>query len=130
MTKQTMSFRNDTKYPILITRTITHAGSKRWLTFKIWSVPNDRTAKVSNTVIQPGERAINTIVRDPIKPVGYTLLQQLRGERRQGVDHRVDLRPRQAPLAEALLLELPGGRRRHHRGDQEEPDAGPVRELP
>ena len=53
-TKQTMSFKNDTKYPILITRTITHAGSKRWLTFKIWSVPNGRTAKVTNTVIQPG----------------------------------------------------------------------------
>ncbi len=70
-TKQTMSFKNDTKYPILITRTITHAGSKRWLTFKIWSVPNGRKAKVSNTVIEPGERAINTIVKDPTKPVGY-----------------------------------------------------------
>ncbi len=70
-TKQTMSFKNDTKYPILITRTVTNAGSKRWLTFKIWSVPNHRVAKVSNTVIQPGERAINTIVRDPSKPVGY-----------------------------------------------------------
>ncbi len=50
---------------------------------------------------------------------GIPLLQQRRGERRQGVDHRVDLRPRQAPLAEAVLLELPGGRRRHHRGDQD-----------
>ena len=47
---------------------------------------------------------------------GVRLLQQLRGERRQGVDHRVDLRPRQAPLEEALLLELPSGRRRHRRG--------------
>ncbi len=70
-TKQTMSFLNDTKYPILITRTVTHAGSKRWLTFKIWSVPNGRKAKVSNTVIQPGARAVNRIVRDPSKPVGY-----------------------------------------------------------
>jgi vancomycin resistance protein YoaR len=70
--KQTMSFRNDTKYPILITRTVTNEGSKRWLTFKIWSVPNGRTAKVSNLVIEPGERAIDTIVKDPTKPVGYT----------------------------------------------------------
>ena len=70
-TKQTMSFRNDTKYPILIQRTITHPGSMRWLTFKIWSVPNGRTAKVSNMVIQHGPRAINTIVRDSSKPVGY-----------------------------------------------------------
>ncbi|HET9085510.1 MAG TPA: VanW family protein [Candidatus Limnocylindrales bacterium] len=70
-TKQTMSFRNDTKYPILITRTVTHAGNKRWLTFKIWSVPNGRVAKVTNTVIQHGPRAIDTVVRDPSKPVGY-----------------------------------------------------------
>ncbi len=48
---------------------------------------------------------------------GLQLLQQPAGGRRQGVGHRVDLRPRQAPLAEALLLELPGGQRRHHRGD-------------
>ena len=70
-TKQTMSFKNDTAYPILITRTITYAGNRRWLTFKIWSVPNGRIVKVTNRVIQPGERAINTVVHDPSKPVGY-----------------------------------------------------------
>ncbi len=69
--KQTMSFRNDTAYPILISRTITKAGSRRWITFKIWSVPNGRTVKISNLVIQPGPRAIDTVVRDPTKPVGY-----------------------------------------------------------
>ena len=70
-TKQTMSFKNDTKYPIMITRTIRNDGNRRWLTFKIWSVPNGRTATVTNTVIQPGERAIDTTVKDPTKPVGY-----------------------------------------------------------
>ena len=70
-TKQTMSFKNDTQYPILIQRTITNAGSRRWITFKIWSVPNGRTFKTSNLVIQPGRRAIDTVVRDPSKPVGY-----------------------------------------------------------
>ena len=69
--KQTMSFKNDTEYPILITRTIRNEGNKRWLTFKIWSVPNGRTATVTNTVIQAGERAIDTVVHDPTKPVGY-----------------------------------------------------------
>jgi vancomycin resistance protein YoaR len=69
--KQTMSFRNDTKYPILITRTVTNAGGKRWLTFKIWSVPNGRTYKISNVVIRHGPRAIDTVVRDRNKPVGY-----------------------------------------------------------
>jgi vancomycin resistance protein YoaR len=71
-TKQTMSFRNDTKYPILIQRTITNAGGKRWISFKIWSVPNGRTYKISNLVIKPGPQAIDTVVRDRTKPVGYT----------------------------------------------------------
>ena len=70
--KQTMSFRNDTKYPILIQRIITNDGSRRWITFKIWSVPNGRTYKISNTVIQNGPSAIDTVVRDPTKPVGYS----------------------------------------------------------
>jgi vancomycin resistance protein YoaR len=69
--KQTMSFKNDTKYPILITRTVTQSGNKRWLTFKIWSVPNGRTAKVSDVVIRYGPRAKDTVVKDPSKPVGY-----------------------------------------------------------
>jgi vancomycin resistance protein YoaR len=71
-TKQTMSFRNDTKYPILIQRIITQDGSRRWITFKIWSVPNGRVTKITNTVIQPGPHAIDTVVRDPTKPVGYS----------------------------------------------------------
>ncbi len=70
-TKQTMSFKNDTKYPILISRSIRDAGSRRWLTFKIWSVPNGRKATVTNTVIQAGERAVQKTVKDPTKPVGY-----------------------------------------------------------
>jgi vancomycin resistance protein YoaR len=72
--KQTMSFKNDTEYPILITRNVTQDGSKRWLTFKIWSVPNGRKAKVSDLVIQHGPRAKSTIVKDPTKPVGYRFL--------------------------------------------------------
>jgi vancomycin resistance protein YoaR len=71
-TKQTMSFRNDTPYPILITRTVRNApGNKRWLTFKIWSVPNGRTYRISNLVIHNGPRAIDTVVYDPNKPAGY-----------------------------------------------------------
>ena len=72
--KQTMSFKNDTKYPILIQRVISNAGGKRWLTFKIWSVPNHRTYKISNTVIQHGPRAKSVTVKDPTKPVGYRYL--------------------------------------------------------
>jgi vancomycin resistance protein YoaR len=68
---QTMSFRNDTEYPILITRSVTQDGNRRWLKFMIWSVPNGRKAVVSDLVIKPGPRAIETIVKDPTKPVGY-----------------------------------------------------------
>ena len=49
---------------------------------------------------------------------GVPVLQQRPGERRQGVGHRVDLRPRQAPLDEAVLLELPSGERRPREGDR------------
>ena len=70
-TKQTMSFRNDTKYPILITRTVTRAGSKHWLTFHIWSVPNHRSYKISDLSIQHGPSAVDTVVSDSSKPVGY-----------------------------------------------------------
>ena len=70
-TKQTMSFKNDTQYPILIQRVITHAGNRRWITFKIWSVPNGRTYKISNVVIKNGPRAREVIEHDPTKPVGY-----------------------------------------------------------
>jgi vancomycin resistance protein YoaR len=69
--KQTMSFKNDTKYPILIQRIITNAGSKRWITFRIWSVPNHRTYKISNRVIDYGPTARSVTVKDPTKPVGY-----------------------------------------------------------
>ena len=117
-TKQTMSFKNDTQYPILIQRTIRNDGSRRWITFKIWSVPNGRTARVTNTVIQPGARAVDTVVHGSDQARRLRVPQQRPGGRRQGVDHRVDLRPRQAPLAEAVLLELPRGQRRPHRGDQ------------
>ena len=56
----------------MITRTITQDGTKRWLTFKIWSVPNGRKATVTNTAIQHGPKAKDTTVKDPTKPVGYT----------------------------------------------------------
>jgi vancomycin resistance protein YoaR len=56
-TKQTMSFKNDTEYPILITRTITNDGSRRWLTFKIWSVPNGRTPRSPTRSSSRAERA-------------------------------------------------------------------------
>ena len=123
--KQTMSFKNDTKYPILITRTVTQAGSKRWLTFKIWSVPNGRKAKVSNLVIQHGPRAKDTIVKDPTKPVGYRYRNNAPADGAKVwvtvtiYDHG------KLHWTQAVLLELPGGRRRHSWWGPR-PDAGLV----
>ncbi len=71
-TKQTMSFKNDTQYPILIQSIVQTTGSMRWLTFRIWSVPNGRQTTITNTVIQAGQRAIDTVVKDPTKPVGWS----------------------------------------------------------
>ena len=91
---------------------------------KIWSVPNGRTAKVSNVVIQHGPRAINTIVHDSSKPVGYSYVNNSPADGAKVwvtvsiYDHG------ESPLAEALPLELPGGRRRHRRGNQVRANAG------
>ena len=70
--RQTMSFTNDTQYPVLIQRVITYDGAKRWLTFKFWSVPNGRQTKITNLVIQPGAKAIDTVEKDPTHPVGWS----------------------------------------------------------
>ena len=70
-TKQTMSFKNDTKYPILIQRLITNSGGKRWITFKIWSVPNGRTTRSATRSSSTARARTHRIVKDPNKPVGY-----------------------------------------------------------
>ena len=35
-------------------------------------MPNGRTVKVSDLVIEPGPPAIDTVVQDPTQPVGYS----------------------------------------------------------
>ncbi len=70
--KQTMSFTNDTAYPILIQAVTQTGGPKRWLTFKIWSVPNGRKTYITNRIIQPAGKAIDTVVKDPTHPVGWS----------------------------------------------------------
>ena len=112
-TKQTMSFRNDTKYPILIQRIITQRRQQAMDHVQ----DLERAERPDLQDQQPGhparpERA-RQIRAGSDQAGGVPLRQQRPGGRRQGVGHRVDLRPRQAPLEEAVLLELPGGRRRH-----------------
>jgi vancomycin resistance protein YoaR len=49
---QTMSFVNDTKYPILIRGLRWRVGSKGYVRYDIYSVPNGRTVKVSAPIIK------------------------------------------------------------------------------
>ena len=106
-TKQTMSFKNDTKYPILIQRVITQDGSRRWLTFKIWSVPNGRTVQ-GHQRVDPARPEGDTQDREGSdQACGVQVLQQRPGGRRQGGGHRVDLRPRQAPLEKRYFSNYP-----------------------
>ena len=70
-TKQTMSFRNDTKFPILIQRVITRNSGKHWLTFKIWSVPNTGKPRSATRSSSRARSAVHKTVKDPTKPVGY-----------------------------------------------------------
>ena len=118
-TKQTMSFKNDTKYPILITRTVTERRQQAMAHVQDLERA-ERPESHGHQHGHPAGRARDPQDREGSDQAGRVpLLQQRRGERRQGVDHRDDLRPRQGPLEQALLLELPGRGRRHHRGDQD-----------
>jgi len=49
---QTMSFRNDTEYPILIRGTGWKVGSKGYVKFALWSVPNGRTVELSTPIVK------------------------------------------------------------------------------
>jgi hypothetical protein len=58
--KQTMSFRNDTQYPILISGPITGRRQQAVAHVQDLERAERPEATVTNTVIQPGERAVDT----------------------------------------------------------------------
>ncbi|MEO8468664.1 MAG: VanW family protein [Chloroflexota bacterium] len=59
---QTMSFKNDTKYPILIRGTGWSVGSKGYVKFVIWSVPTGRTVSLSKAIVKNIKPASDTTV--------------------------------------------------------------------
>ncbi len=67
---QTMSFVNDTKYPVLIRGINTRSGSTGYVTFKIYSVPNGRTVSISKATVKNFRRATDTVVRTSSLPAG------------------------------------------------------------
>jgi vancomycin resistance protein YoaR len=69
---QTMSFVNDTQYPILIRGINTRKGSTGYVTFKIYSVPNHRTVSISKATVKNFRRATDTVVRTSSLPAGVS----------------------------------------------------------
>ncbi len=67
---QTMSFVNDTRYPILIRGINTRSGGTGYVTFKIYSVPNHRTVSISKATVKNFHRATDTVVRTSSLPAG------------------------------------------------------------
>ena len=58
---QTMSFRNDTEHPILIRGIRTRDGSKGYVRFDLYSVPNGRTVTFSKPVVKNVRQASDSI---------------------------------------------------------------------
>ena len=63
--KQSMSFTNDTPYPLLIQGINTRSGGKGFVTFKIWSVPSGRKVVIGNPTIKNYQRAGDSVVYTP-----------------------------------------------------------------
>lgn len=57
---QTMSFRNDTAYPILIRGTGWNVGSKGYVKYVLWSVPTGRTVSLSTPIVKNIKPATDT----------------------------------------------------------------------
>jgi vancomycin resistance protein YoaR len=68
--KQTMSFSNDTQYPILIRGYITHKGSKGYVRFDMWSVPTDRTVTFSTPIVKNRKPATTVTQETDALPAG------------------------------------------------------------
>ncbi|MFP5342238.1 MAG: VanW family protein [Candidatus Limnocylindria bacterium] len=58
---QTMSFTNDTDYPILIRGLGWAEGSAGYVKFELYSVPNGRTVRLSEPIVENVRRATDTV---------------------------------------------------------------------
>jgi vancomycin resistance protein YoaR len=70
--KQTMSWTNDTPYPVLIQGIKIRQGSVGWVKFVLWSVPNGRTIKIGVPTVKNYIRATSTTVRTNALRAGYS----------------------------------------------------------
>jgi vancomycin resistance protein YoaR len=70
--KQTMSWRNDTPYPVLIRGIRTRSGSRGYVRFDIYSVPNGRRVVIGSPTVRNVSRAWDTRVETSTLPKGTT----------------------------------------------------------
>ena len=68
--QQTMSFTNDTPYPVLIQGVNTRSGGTGYTTFKIWSVPNGRIVTIGPAIVKNYHTAADTTVYTATLPKG------------------------------------------------------------
>jgi vancomycin resistance protein YoaR len=68
---QTMSFRNDTGYPILIRAYKIKQGSSGYVKFELYGVPTGRTVSIGGEVVKNVRPAIDTVQYTDSKPAGY-----------------------------------------------------------
>jgi vancomycin resistance protein YoaR len=69
---QTMSWRNDTKYPVLIRGFRIRDGSAGYVRFDLYSVPNGRSVSFSKPVVKNVRYATDTTQRTSSLPAGTT----------------------------------------------------------
>lgn len=67
---QTMSFTNDTKYPVLIRGMNTRSGGTGFVTFAIYTVPSGRSVVIGNAVVKNFRKAGDRIVYTSSLPKG------------------------------------------------------------
>jgi vancomycin resistance protein YoaR len=67
---QTMSFRNDTPYPVLIRGIRTRSGSRGYVRFDLYSVPNGRTVVIGAPTVRNVRPASDSIQYTTTLPPG------------------------------------------------------------
>jgi vancomycin resistance protein YoaR len=70
--KQTMTWTNDTKYPVLIRGMNTRGSGKGYVTFKLYSVPTGRTVSISAPTIKNVRHAGDSTQKSSTLRAGYS----------------------------------------------------------
>ncbi|HEX9044824.1 MAG TPA: VanW family protein [Candidatus Limnocylindrales bacterium] len=67
---QSMSWTNDTAYPVLIRGFISHDGLRGYVTFELWTVPNGRTVSFTTPIVKNLKPATTITQDSDTIPVG------------------------------------------------------------